>query len=125
MIVKLREAYIVRLEKLLKEPPGSFLAEEQDRLLSELRAEVQMLREQVSAWPGNPGGGRLGAHATCSSPRQARLLALLHIGAVLCLVPFFLTKAVAPEGNRRAPALLWPGPSACPLVGSCASDLSH
>ncbi|XP_012996233.1 kinesin-like protein KIF15 [Cavia porcellus] len=51
MIVKLREAYIVRLEKLLKEPPGSFLAEEQDRLLSELRAEVQMLREQIEHHP--------------------------------------------------------------------------
>ncbi|XP_013368827.1 PREDICTED: kinesin-like protein KIF15 isoform X3 [Chinchilla lanigera] len=51
MIVKLREAYIMRLEKLLKEPPGSFLAEEQDRLLSELRAEVQMLREQIEHHP--------------------------------------------------------------------------
>ncbi|XP_023556410.1 kinesin-like protein KIF15 [Octodon degus] len=51
MIVKLREAYIVRLEKLLKEPPGSFLAEEQDRLLSELRAEIQGLREQIEHHP--------------------------------------------------------------------------
>ncbi|EHB04042.1 Kinesin-like protein KIF15, partial [Heterocephalus glaber] len=51
MIVKLREAYIVRLEKLLKEPPGSFLPEEQDRLLSELRDEIQTLREQIEHHP--------------------------------------------------------------------------
>lgn len=49
MIVKFREDQIVRLERLQKEARGSFLPEEQDRLLSELRDEIQTLREQVSA----------------------------------------------------------------------------
>lgn len=48
MIVKFREDQIMRLEKLHKESRGSFLPEEQDRLLSELRDEIQTLREQVS-----------------------------------------------------------------------------
>jgi hypothetical protein len=39
----------MRLERLHKEGRGSFLPEEQDRLLSELRDEVQTLREHVSA----------------------------------------------------------------------------
>ncbi|KAM5291962.1 kinesin-like protein KIF15 [Ctenodactylus gundi] len=51
MIVKLREAYIARLEKLQQEPPGSFLPEEQGRLLSELRGEIRTLREQVDHHP--------------------------------------------------------------------------
>ena len=38
----------MRLEKLHRESRGSFLPEEQDRLLSELRDEIQTLREQVS-----------------------------------------------------------------------------
>lgn len=48
MIVKFREDQIMRLERLQKEARGSFLPEEQDRLLSELRDEIQTLREQVS-----------------------------------------------------------------------------
>ncbi|KAB1264404.1 Kinesin-like protein KIF15 [Camelus dromedarius] len=51
MIVKFREDQIMRLEKLHKESRGSFLPEEQDRLLSELRDEIQTLREQVEHHP--------------------------------------------------------------------------
>ncbi|XP_016051572.1 PREDICTED: kinesin-like protein KIF15 isoform X2 [Miniopterus natalensis] len=51
MIVKFREDQIMRLEKLHKEARGSFLPEEQDRLLSELRDEVQTLREQIEHHP--------------------------------------------------------------------------
>ncbi|XP_053455384.1 kinesin-like protein KIF15 [Nycticebus coucang] len=51
MIVKFREDQIIRLEKLHKESQGSFLAEEQDRLLSELRDEIQTLREQIEHHP--------------------------------------------------------------------------
>lgn len=47
MIVKFREDQITRLEKLHRESRGCFLPEEQDRLLSELRDEIQTLREQV------------------------------------------------------------------------------
>ncbi|XP_058412488.1 kinesin-like protein KIF15 isoform X2 [Diceros bicornis minor] len=51
MIVKFREDQIMRLEKLHKESRGSFLPEEQDRLLSELRDEIQNLREQIEHHP--------------------------------------------------------------------------
>uniref|UniRef100_A0A2K6N0I9 Kinesin-like protein KIF15 n=1 Tax=Rhinopithecus bieti TaxID=61621 RepID=A0A2K6N0I9_RHIBE len=51
MIVKFREDQITRLEKLHKESRGSFLPEEQDRLLSELRDEIQTLREQIEHHP--------------------------------------------------------------------------
>ncbi|XP_017377638.2 kinesin-like protein KIF15 isoform X1 [Cebus imitator] len=51
MIVKFREDQIIRLEKLHKESRGSFLPEEQDRLLSELREEIQTLREQIEHHP--------------------------------------------------------------------------
>ncbi|ERE74724.1 kinesin-like protein KIF15 [Cricetulus griseus] len=51
MIVKFREDQIMRLERLQKEARGSFLPEEQDRLLSELRDEIQTLREQVEHHP--------------------------------------------------------------------------
>ncbi|XP_054992536.1 kinesin-like protein KIF15 [Sorex araneus] len=51
MIVKFREDQIMRLEKLHKESRGSFLPEEQDCLLSELRDEIQTLREQVEHHP--------------------------------------------------------------------------
>ncbi|KAG8521512.1 Kinesin-like protein KIF15, partial [Galemys pyrenaicus] len=51
MIVKFREDQIMRLEKLHKESRGSFLPEEQDRLLSELRDEIQTLRDQVEHHP--------------------------------------------------------------------------
>ncbi|XP_012521065.1 PREDICTED: kinesin-like protein KIF15 [Propithecus coquereli] len=51
MIVKFREDQIIRLEKLHKESRGSFLPEEQDRLLSELRDEIQTLREQIEHHP--------------------------------------------------------------------------
>uniref|UniRef100_A0A3Q2HXE7 Kinesin-like protein KIF15 n=1 Tax=Equus caballus TaxID=9796 RepID=A0A3Q2HXE7_HORSE len=51
MIVKFREDQIMRLEKLQKESRGSFLPEEQDRLLSELRDEIQTLREQIEHHP--------------------------------------------------------------------------
>uniref|UniRef100_A0A2K5F551 Kinesin-like protein KIF15 n=1 Tax=Aotus nancymaae TaxID=37293 RepID=A0A2K5F551_AOTNA len=51
MIVKFREDQIIRLEKLHKESRGSFLPEEQDRLLSELRQEIQTLREQIEHHP--------------------------------------------------------------------------
>lgn len=50
MIVKFREDHIVRLERLHKEAGGSLLPKEQDDLLSELREELQTLREQVSLW---------------------------------------------------------------------------
>lgn len=48
MIVKFREDHIVRLERLHKEAGGSLLPKEQDDLFSELRDELQTLREQVS-----------------------------------------------------------------------------
>ncbi|XP_059735804.1 kinesin-like protein KIF15 isoform X2 [Bos taurus] len=51
MIVKFREDQIMRLEKLHRESRGSFLPEEQDRLLSELRDEIQTLREQIEHHP--------------------------------------------------------------------------
>ncbi|XP_045435436.1 kinesin-like protein KIF15 isoform X2 [Pipistrellus kuhlii] len=51
MIVKFREDQIMRLEKLHKEGRGSFLPEEQDRLLWELRDEIQTLREQIEHHP--------------------------------------------------------------------------
>ncbi|XP_060240986.1 kinesin-like protein KIF15 isoform X2 [Meriones unguiculatus] len=51
MIVKFREDQIMRLERLQKEARGSFLPEEQDRLLSELRDEIQTLREHVEHHP--------------------------------------------------------------------------
>ncbi|KAM6169429.1 kinesin-like protein KIF15 [Rhynchocyon petersi] len=51
MIVKFREDQIMRLEKLHKESRGNFLPEEQDQLLSELRDEIQTLREQVEHHP--------------------------------------------------------------------------
>ncbi|XP_008069564.1 kinesin-like protein KIF15 isoform X2 [Carlito syrichta] len=51
MIVKFREDQIIRLEKLHKESRGSFLPEEQNRLLSELRDEIQTLREQIEHHP--------------------------------------------------------------------------
>ncbi|XP_006868897.1 PREDICTED: kinesin-like protein KIF15 [Chrysochloris asiatica] len=51
MIVKFREDQIMRLEKLHKESRGSFLPEEQDRLLSELRDEIHTLREQIEHHP--------------------------------------------------------------------------
>ncbi|XP_035405754.1 kinesin-like protein KIF15 [Cygnus atratus] len=51
MIVKFREDHIVRLERLHKEAGGSLLPKEQDDLLSELREELQMLREQMEQHP--------------------------------------------------------------------------
>nr|XP_002713252.3 kinesin-like protein KIF15 isoform X2 [Oryctolagus cuniculus] len=51
MIVKFREDQITRLEKLHKESRGCFLPEEQDRLLSELRDEIQTLRDQIEHHP--------------------------------------------------------------------------
>lgn len=50
MIVKFRENHIVRLERLHKEAGGSLLPKEQDDLFSELREELQMLKEQVSSF---------------------------------------------------------------------------
>uniref|UniRef100_A0A8D0EGC6 Hyaluronan-mediated motility receptor C-terminal domain-containing protein n=1 Tax=Strix occidentalis caurina TaxID=311401 RepID=A0A8D0EGC6_STROC len=51
MIVKFREDHIVRLERLHKEGGGSLLPKEQDDLLSELRKELQTLREQMEQHP--------------------------------------------------------------------------
>uniref|UniRef100_A0A8C0F8I3 Kinesin family member 15 n=1 Tax=Bubo bubo TaxID=30461 RepID=A0A8C0F8I3_BUBBB len=51
MIVKFREDHIVRLERLYKEGGGSLLPKEQDDLLSELRKELQTLREQMEQHP--------------------------------------------------------------------------
>ncbi|XP_049633273.1 kinesin-like protein KIF15 [Suncus etruscus] len=51
MIVKFREDHITRLERLHKESRGSFLPEEQDCLLSELRGEIKTLREQIEHHP--------------------------------------------------------------------------
>ncbi|XP_006169845.1 kinesin-like protein KIF15 [Tupaia chinensis] len=51
MIVKFREGQITRLERLHRESRGHFLPEEQERLLSELRDEVQTLREQIEHHP--------------------------------------------------------------------------
>ncbi|KAJ7421652.1 Kinesin-like protein KIF15 [Pitangus sulphuratus] len=51
MIVKFREDHIVRLERLHKEAGGILLPKEQDDLLSDLRAEVQTLREQMEQHP--------------------------------------------------------------------------
>lgn len=48
MIVKFREDHIVRLERLHKEAGGSLLPKEQEDLVSELREELQTLREQAS-----------------------------------------------------------------------------
>uniref|UniRef100_A0A669PCL8 Kinesin family member 15 n=1 Tax=Phasianus colchicus TaxID=9054 RepID=A0A669PCL8_PHACC len=51
MIVKFREDHIVRLERLHKEAGGSLLPKEQEDLLSELREELQTLREQMEQHP--------------------------------------------------------------------------
>ncbi|KFQ01664.1 Kinesin-like KIF15, partial [Haliaeetus albicilla] len=51
MIVKFREDHIVRLERLHKEGGGSLLPKEQNDLLSELREELQTLREQMEQHP--------------------------------------------------------------------------
>nr|XP_030121010.3 kinesin-like protein KIF15 [Taeniopygia guttata] len=51
MIVKFREDHIVRLERLHKEAGGMLLPKEQDDLLSDLRKEVQILREQMEQHP--------------------------------------------------------------------------
>ncbi|PKU38092.1 kinesin-like protein kif15 [Limosa lapponica baueri] len=51
MIVKFREDHIIRLERLHKEAGGSLLPKEQDALLSELREELQTLREQMEQHP--------------------------------------------------------------------------
>ncbi|XP_074939562.1 kinesin-like protein KIF15 isoform X3 [Phalacrocorax aristotelis] len=51
MIVKFREDHIVRLERLHKEAGGSLMPKEQDDLLSELREELQTLREQMEQHP--------------------------------------------------------------------------
>ncbi|NXQ36105.1 KIF15 protein, partial [Alaudala cheleensis] len=51
MIVKFREDHIVRLERLHKEAGGILLPKEQDDLLSDLREEVQILREQMEQHP--------------------------------------------------------------------------
>ncbi|NXL86611.1 KIF15 protein, partial [Alectura lathami] len=54
MIVKFREDHIVRLERLHKEAGGSLLPKEQEDLLSELREELQTLREQASLMEQHP-----------------------------------------------------------------------
>ncbi|NXX90895.1 KIF15 protein, partial [Centropus bengalensis] len=54
MIVKFREDHIVRLERLHKEAGGSLLPKEQHDLLTELREELQMLREQASLMEQHP-----------------------------------------------------------------------
>ncbi|NWH76096.1 KIF15 protein, partial [Piaya cayana] len=51
MIVKFREDHIVRLERLHKEAGGSLLPREQHDLLTELREELQTLREQMEQHP--------------------------------------------------------------------------
>ncbi|KFO71800.1 Kinesin-like KIF15, partial [Cuculus canorus] len=51
MIVKFREDHIVRLERLHKEAGGSLLPKEQHDLLTELREELQTLREQMEQHP--------------------------------------------------------------------------
>uniref|UniRef100_A0A8C5TAC2 Kinesin family member 15 n=1 Tax=Malurus cyaneus samueli TaxID=2593467 RepID=A0A8C5TAC2_9PASS len=51
MIVKFREDHIVRLERLHKESGGILLPKEQDDLLSDLREEVRILREQMEQHP--------------------------------------------------------------------------
>ncbi|NXU42956.1 KIF15 protein, partial [Drymodes brunneopygia] len=51
MIVKFREDHIVRLERLHKEAGGILLPKEQEDLLSDLREEVQLLREQMEQHP--------------------------------------------------------------------------
>ncbi|NWI17908.1 KIF15 protein, partial [Crypturellus soui] len=51
MIVKFREDHIVRLERLHKEAGGSLLPKEQEDFLSELREELQLLREQMEQHP--------------------------------------------------------------------------
>ncbi|NWS70265.1 KIF15 protein, partial [Crotophaga sulcirostris] len=51
MIVKFREDHIARLERLHKEAGGSLLPKEQHDLLTELREELQTLREQIEQHP--------------------------------------------------------------------------
>ncbi|KAM8810752.1 kinesin-like protein KIF15 [Eudromia elegans] len=51
MIVKFREDHIVRLERLHREAGGSLLPKEQEDFLSELREELQTLREQMEQHP--------------------------------------------------------------------------
>ncbi|NXU47872.1 KIF15 protein, partial [Turnix velox] len=51
MIVKFREDHILRLERLHKEAGGSLLPKEQEDLLTELREELQTLREQMDQHP--------------------------------------------------------------------------
>ncbi|XP_029773722.1 kinesin-like protein KIF15 [Suricata suricatta] len=80
MIVKFREDQIMRLEKLHKESRGSFLPAEQDRLLSELRDEIQTLREQVS----QPGFSPKAPKEPCSLVNTEKLKTqLLQIQAEL------------------------------------------
>nr|XP_033786331.1 kinesin-like protein KIF15 isoform X2 [Geotrypetes seraphini] len=51
MIVKFREDHIARLERIHKQPLGSVLSEDQNDLISELRHEMQTLKEQVAHHP--------------------------------------------------------------------------
>ncbi|XP_021063510.1 kinesin-like protein KIF15 [Mus pahari] len=74
MIVKFREDQIMRLEKLQKEGRGSFLPEEQDRLLSELRDEIQTLREHVEHHP-RLAKYAMENHSLREENRRLRLLA--------------------------------------------------
>ncbi|XP_048366793.1 kinesin-like protein KIF15 isoform X2 [Sphaerodactylus townsendi] len=51
MIIKFREDYITRLEKLHKEAYGNFLPKEQEEIFRELKEELKTLREQVEHHP--------------------------------------------------------------------------
>lgn len=51
MIIKFREDHIARLEKVQREARASFLDEEQDNYITELKQEVRSLKEQVEHHP--------------------------------------------------------------------------
>lgn len=119
MIVKFREDQIMRLERLQKEARGHFLPEEQDRLLSELREEIQTLREQVSA-------------SCCCIPREELYGSKCAVfssssfcctvsltGSVSCVISSPFSKSAA-EDRRRGSAL---GSSAA-VVTPASAELS-
>lgn len=115
MIVKFREDQIMRLERLQKEARGRFLPEEQDRLLSELRDEIQTLREQVSASPGHISREELqGTHEVFTSSSFFNAVHLTGNGSCIISSPF---SKFAAEDRRKGSAL-------CPVITPASTELS-
>lgn len=88
----------MRLEKLHKESRGSFLPEEQDCLLSELRGEIKTLREQVSTHLLQYflGGG---IHGTFGVSSTFSLKADINLAVAQCLPQY--PHAVFPSSGHR------------------------